>query len=145
MKVRGILLLILCFVAALYFMWPYGTHRFLAYKLVGADQIIATDRSEAKAPVSIVITGNQVQSIIQAVGTASRNSQNYAQAFCQTVDFYRGESLVGSIRVGEHLFLIGNAQYQDNTGYLPNLVCRPLYLAKGTQHIGAANAALPHR
>lgn len=145
MKVPGILLLILCFVAAIYFMWPYGTHRFLAHKLVGADRIVATDVSEANSPVSLVLTGNQVQPIIQAVGTATRNRRNYAQAFCQTVDFYRGESLVGSIRVGDRLFLVGGVQYQDNTGNLPNLICRPLYLAKRTQLIGVANAASPHR
>ena len=151
---KGMSIIGACLVAGALLGCGYNGNKSFGEKLAGVDRIVATDRSRADAPVKIVLTDGRVSAIIEAISNAKRERDtSIPQAFCQTAEFYRGEVLVGSIRLGDSLFIVGDAWYRDGTGRIQQLLCRPLYAAareesdrlRSTQQNGPANGAAPHR
>jgi hypothetical protein len=105
------------------------------HRIANTDRIVGTfDDSK----VSSTITGKDLQKIIQVVASASSHrppsGTTWQMAYSVKAVFYKGINVLGDIEIGEDLFLVDeseNPPFQDNTGFLKDLVSIPAYNAFG--------------
>ena len=103
-----------------------------ARRIAAADHIVGTFKD---SKVSLTITSNDVQKVVQAVASASSHrppSGTWQMIYDVKAVFFKGTNVLGNIEIGEGLFLIdGNEEipFQDNAGLLKDLVMIPTYKA----------------
>lgn len=95
--------------------------RALAHRLKGADRVIVTNTAEG---LSISITGEEVDKIVQAIATAKKESPLIDAAVGLRLDFYKGAEHLGTVIIAAQVFWVGKTPFSDTTEMLNGLYRR---------------------
>jgi hypothetical protein len=77
-------------------------------------------------PVSITITGRNLQDIARMISSAHRDRKDYDCSPLTTVRFFKDTELLGEMTTCVQLIWIDHRQYRDDTKLLEKFVVNPL-------------------
>ena len=92
------------------------------HRIGDADRVVVTAKGY---PGSTTITGEKAVEIVQAIGSAHRDSGSYAASFSFRTSFYHGTKYLGEVSVCSDLFLFEGRQYYTRHDALRTLNVLP--------------------
>jgi hypothetical protein len=87
-----------------------------------ADRILVTNRYR---PVTMTVTGQDLQDVSAAVTNAMRDKNCYSAVFDWDIQFYTGSNFLTAIHLQDRAFWAGSNQYSDSSGVLKRF-CKTL-------------------
>lgn len=87
----------------------------LAHRLAGADRVSVTNALDG---LSISLTGGEVRKVVEAIGSAKKESPLTEAAAGLRLEFYRGAQHLGTVITAYEIFAIDQKPYRDTTGTL---------------------------
>ena len=101
-------------------LWVCGCspQRNMAHRLAGSNLVVVTNTADG---FGILITGEEVSKIVQAIAAGKKESRFIAAAVGLRLEFYQGTQHLENVVTADEVFVIDQKPYRDTTGTLKAL------------------------